>query len=187
MSGRDIDLSRLVSHALRHEPWLYELELDSQGWVPLESLVETLRREHGWSSLTATHVESMVQGASKQRHEIRDGRIRALYGHSVPGRLERTAATPPLHLFHGTSPKVAEAVRVEGLRPMGRQFVHLSVDRAMAQAVGTRKSPNPVTLVIDTSRAAAAGVNFYPGNDKVWLVDQLSPEFIGHGTCEEST
>ena len=24
----DVDLSRAVSHALRHEPWLYELELD---------------------------------------------------------------------------------------------------------------------------------------------------------------
>lgn len=26
-------LSRAVSHALRHEPWLYELELDGEGWT----------------------------------------------------------------------------------------------------------------------------------------------------------
>ncbi|NTW40943.1 MAG: RNA 2'-phosphotransferase, partial [Cellulomonadaceae bacterium] len=37
------DLSRVVSHALRHEPWLYELELDEAGWVSVQSLVEALR------------------------------------------------------------------------------------------------------------------------------------------------
>ena len=26
-------ISRVVSHALRHEPWLYELELDAEGWT----------------------------------------------------------------------------------------------------------------------------------------------------------
>lgn len=30
-------LSRLVSHALRHEPWIYELELDDEGWVPIDT------------------------------------------------------------------------------------------------------------------------------------------------------
>ena len=28
-----VELSRAVSHALRHQPWLYELELDDEGWV----------------------------------------------------------------------------------------------------------------------------------------------------------
>ena len=37
-------LSRTVSHALRHEPWLYGLELDSYGWVHLIDLVVSLRR-----------------------------------------------------------------------------------------------------------------------------------------------
>ena len=27
------NLSRAVSHALRHEPWLYELEFDEGGWA----------------------------------------------------------------------------------------------------------------------------------------------------------
>jgi hypothetical protein len=37
-------LSRTVSHALRHEPWLYGLELDSYGSVGLIHLVVSLRR-----------------------------------------------------------------------------------------------------------------------------------------------
>ncbi len=35
----DIALSKTIAHALRHAPWLYELELDGEGWVPLDSLV----------------------------------------------------------------------------------------------------------------------------------------------------
>ena len=172
------DLSRVVSHALRHEPWVYELELDGQGWVTLASLVEALRVERGWRSLTVADVEAMVAGAGKQRHEILDGRIRALYGHSVPGRVERTPAEPPQWLFHGTSPWAAEVIEVDGLRPMGRQFVHLSVDRDTARAVGSRRGDVPVILRVGARAAAEAGVTFYVGNEKVWLADAVPPEFI---------
>jgi putative RNA 2'-phosphotransferase len=172
------ELSRIVSHALRHEPWVYELELDGQGWVTVASLVEALRVDQTWRSLTVADVEAMVTGASKQRHEIRDGRIRALYGHSVPGRVERTSAVPPRWLFHGTAPSAAKVIVVEGLRPMGRQFVHLSIDRDTARAVGSRKADLPVTLRVDAQAAAEAGVTFYAGNAKVWLADAVPQEFI---------
>ena len=39
-------LSRTVSHALRHEPWLYGLELDSYGWARLIELVVSLRHRN---------------------------------------------------------------------------------------------------------------------------------------------
>jgi putative RNA 2'-phosphotransferase len=35
--------SRVVSHALRHEPWLYELELDDAGWVSVDELLAAVR------------------------------------------------------------------------------------------------------------------------------------------------
>jgi putative RNA 2'-phosphotransferase len=35
----------------------------------------------------------MMRSASKQRYEMAGGRIRALYRHSLPGKLERTPAT----------------------------------------------------------------------------------------------
>lgn len=178
MTLSDADLSRAVSHALRHEPWLYELELDEQGWVPVVALVEALRQGRGWSLLTVADVGAMVAGASKQRHEIRAGRIRALYGHSLPGRIDRVPAAPPEELFHGTSPAAAEAIRVEGLHPMGRQFVHLSVDRDTARVVGARKAPEPVILAVAAREAAAAGVAFYAGNEKVWLADSVPARFI---------
>ena len=32
-------LSKMMSHALRHEPWIYELELDDESWVPVDDLI----------------------------------------------------------------------------------------------------------------------------------------------------
>ncbi len=36
------NLSRAASHALRHEPWLYELELDEEGWADVLPLLTAL-------------------------------------------------------------------------------------------------------------------------------------------------
>ncbi|MDR0991135.1 MAG: RNA 2'-phosphotransferase [Propionibacteriaceae bacterium] len=173
------DLSRAVSHALRHEPWVYELELDTEGWVDINDLVLALRHEARWSSLTINDIEEMASTATKKRHEIRDGRIRALYGHSVPGRILKELATPPVKLFHGTSPVAAETILRTGLLPMKRQYVHLSVDRETALMVGMRKAQKPVILNVMADNAAAAGIDFYQGNDKVWLARRVPARFIG--------
>lgn len=172
------ELSRTVSHALRHEPWLYELELDEQGWVPVDVLVQALRTERRWSTVTADDVAAMVATSSKQRHEIRDGRIRALYGHSLPGLIARVPGVPPEQLFHGTSPAAAAVVLREGLRPMARQYVHLSTDTTMARSVGSRKAATPTLLVVRALDAHEDGVAFYLGNDKVWLADQVPAAYI---------
>jgi putative RNA 2'-phosphotransferase len=176
------NLSRAVSHALRHEPWLYELELDEQGWADADALLEALRNESvDWQSLSRTDLAEMIRTSSKQRHEIVNGHIRALYGHSLPGKLARISAAPPAQLFHGTAPETLPRIRENGLLPMGRQYVHLSADRDTATAVGRRKSKYPVVLVIWADDACKTGVAFYAGNDKVWLADQVPPEFIDFG------
>jgi len=48
VSGDWSELSKAVSHALRHEPWLYEPELDDEGWTPVDALVEALSQEPRW-------------------------------------------------------------------------------------------------------------------------------------------
>ena len=172
-------LSRAVSHALRHEPWLYELELDDEGWTPVDDLLRALRRESSaWEGLEVADLQKMIESSSKRRHELQGGRIRAFYGHSVPARVLKTAEAPPPELFHGTSRESLEAIQVEGLRPMGRQYVHLSQDVETATLVGLRKSPDPVVLVVDTKAAHRAGVSFYRGNEKVWLADTVPASFV---------
>ena len=36
------ELSKEISYALRHAPWEFELELDEEGFVPIEQLLHAL-------------------------------------------------------------------------------------------------------------------------------------------------
>lgn len=174
-----IKLSRAISHALRHEPWLYELELDEAGWVPAVALLTALRAENpSWSSVSEADLVQMIARSDKKRYELRDGQIRALYGHSIPQRLLREPAEPPGILYHGTSPAAAEQIKREGLKPMGRQYVHLSIDTATAKQVGRRKAQAPVILRVKAEAAHVGGIRFYRGNELVWLADDVPPAFI---------
>ena len=46
------ELSKEISYALRHAPWGYELEMDEEGWVPIEQLLDALHRKNDWKSIT---------------------------------------------------------------------------------------------------------------------------------------
>ncbi|HEY6793903.1 MAG TPA: RNA 2'-phosphotransferase [Kineosporiaceae bacterium] len=172
-------LSKVVAHALRHEPWLYELELDDEGWVPVDELLEALAAKGSdWAGLGASDIEAMLASSSKQRYELAAGRIRALYGHSVPGRLAKQKAVPPEILYHGTSPPAWVTIRSAGLAPMGRQYVHLSVDEVMAGQVGRRKAARAVVVRVRAGEAARNGVPFYRGNEHVWLADGVPARYL---------
>lgn len=176
---RYADLSRTISHALRHEPWLYGLELDEEGWVSADVLLASVRKlSPAWHALTEHDLTEMIKTSSKQRFEMADGRIRSLYGHSTPERVRKIRTAPPARLFHGTSQASVPLIRENGLKPMGRQYVHLSTDRETAIAVGKRKSVKPAVLTIKAQEAYSAGVAFFQGNDKVWLADYIPAKFI---------
>jgi putative RNA 2'-phosphotransferase len=171
-------LSKEVSYALRHAPWEYELELDSEGWVDIELLLLALRIDKQWESMTESDLRRMIIVSDKKRHEILDGRIRALYGHSVPQKILKKVGIPPSILYHGTARHLVEQILSEGLQPMGRQYVHLSVDIDTANLVGKRKDSNPVLLEVQAEKASNEGIKFYQGNNAVWLADYIPSKFI---------
>ncbi|MBN3941581.1 RNA 2'-phosphotransferase [Nostoc sp. NMS9] len=172
-------LSRVISHALRHEPWLYGLEIDEEGWVSVANLLSSLRSQQSeWEKLDENDLVMMINRASKRRHEMQDGKIRALYGHSFPGKLVRRQAEPPQVLYHGTAMDIVLVIRAEGLKPMTRQQVHLSTDRKQAELAAKRKTVNPVILEILAVEAYHKGVIFYEGNGIIWLCDYIPPKFI---------
>ncbi|MGG3839450.1 RNA 2'-phosphotransferase [Paenibacillus dendritiformis] len=181
MTRRDIDvfkLSKEISYALRHAPWEYELELDEEGWVSLEQLLQTLRLDQRWESVNEQDIRNMMEAADKQRFEVAEGKIRALYGHSVPRKIVKQAETPPPVVYHGTARRFAAQILDEGLRPMGRQYVHLSADKETAMLVGKRRDAAPVLLKVDAETARNEGIMFYPGNHTIWLSDFIPPKYI---------
>lgn len=188
MSVPSVQLSRLVSRVLRHEPRRYDVEVDEQGWASVERLLEGIRRRGGgWADIDRADLREMIDRCAKRRFEMDSGRIRARYGHSLPGRISQVEAAPPTLLFHGTSPRGWAAIRRTGLRPMGRQYVHLSIDVDTARQVGRRKSTTPVILVVRTTAARAAGTRFWLGNDQVWLADHVPTECIDEAADRTST
>ncbi|AZS14048.1 hypothetical protein [Paenibacillus lutimineralis] len=44
---------------------------------------------------------NMIEMADKKRHEILDGRIRAIYGHSTPQKILKTAVVHPQSCIMG--------------------------------------------------------------------------------------
>lgn len=176
--SRNERLSKTMSYVLRHAPWAYELELDDEGWAPLDQLVEGLRSESGLAGVERRDIEEVIRTSSKARFELDGDRIRAYYGHSVPGKLRKREATPPEELYHGTVRRFLPAIAQSGLKPMSRQYVHLSLDLDMARTVARRRGEDVVILPIRARAASEAGVVFYEESNGVWLADAVPPEWI---------
>lgn len=171
-------LSKTISHALRHEPELYELDLDEEGWVDINKLLLSLQGKKEWKDLDIEHIETMICLSTKKRHEIRNGRIRAFYGHSIPKLIIREESRPPNFLYHGTLLDKVFQILEEGLKPMQRQYVHLSIDRDTAAKVAKRRKGEIKLLEIEAFQAYKEGVSFYRENNGIWLADIIPPKHI---------
>ncbi|MFL6408732.1 MAG: RNA 2'-phosphotransferase [Nitrososphaeraceae archaeon] len=117
---------------------------------------------------------------------MKEWQIHALYGYSYSSvlftKMQKTASKPPDILYHGTSPSAAKNIMSEGLRPMNRQYVHLSIDKNTAIQVGKRKTDIKRELVIMAVSAMEAyntgAHHFYRATDLVWLTDYIHPNFM---------
>ena len=179
MAMNYLRLSKEISYALRHNPKQYNLSLDSLGYVQVKELLLALNNsKHYFKEITLEDLQKVIEISDKKRLEIKEDKIRALYGHSFITKIEKVLALPPEILYHGTSHSTLDKILKEGLKPMNRQYVHLSVDQETAIQVGKRRDEKPVLLSIDTKRAIESGIKFYLGNDKVWLSDPIPAVFL---------
>jgi len=173
-----IQLSKTLAYALRHRPDEFGLELDAGGWTPIEELLAGLRRRRALAELVRGDLEDLIVTSPKQRFEIDGDRMRARYGHSLPTPLELSPAAPPPQLYYGASPEQAAEILEAGLKPMGRQYVHLSREAATAAEVAGRHHPHPVIIEVDAAAAYQAGVSFYPASDELCLADEVPPDYL---------
>lgn len=172
------ELSKEVSYALRHAPWEYELEMDKNGWVEVNQLLDALHRDEKWKGIQLSDLVEMIETSEKKRHEIVDGKIRAYYGHSIPMHIKKEKQQPPNELFHGTARRFLENIKNNGLLPMSRQYVHLSIDIETAFQVGKRHDDKPIIFKINALEAWNNDIAFYHRNEKVWLSDNIPFEYI---------
>jgi putative RNA 2'-phosphotransferase len=171
----DRSISKFMSLILRHQPKEFGLTLDTRGFVSLLDLTAAIQTKKPW--ITELDVRRVAESSEKQRFEIISSMIRARYGHSVPVAFDEDEIVPPEHLYHGTSGQALESLRNEGLKGMGRQYVHLSGDYEEARQVGLRHDPNPVVLTIKALDAHNQGLKFYK-TGPLFMTKTVPPEFI---------
>jgi putative RNA 2'-phosphotransferase len=178
---RLIKLSKFLALILRHQPERFALGLDEEGWASLSEVMEILKGLPNFRWANRSDVREVVEegtGDGKKRFEVEDGRIRALYGHSFDRPIEYEPSPPPARLYHGTAPGSLEAIRRDGLKPMERQYVHLSPDRETAIKVGSRHAARPVVITVRAAEAHDAGIEFYHPEEAVYLTRRVPPRFL---------
>jgi putative RNA 2'-phosphotransferase len=178
---RLIKLSKFLSLILRHQPERFALAIDEEGWASLPEVMEILNGLPNFRWATRAEVMTVVEegsGDDKRRFEVEGNRIRARYGHSFAQPIRYEPCAPPSILYHGTSQRAMAAIRREGLRPMGRQYVHLSPDPETATRVGARHDEQPVVLTIHAAEAHAAGVVFHQADEAVYLAKCIPVQFV---------
>ncbi len=174
---RLVKISKYLSKHLRHQPERLGLTLESGGWVEVDKLLAACVR-HRFPVSRAELLE-VVAANDKQRFAFDedDRRIRANQGHSVDVDLQLKPTTPPPVLYHGTTETAVDSILTTGLKKMLRHHVHLSADAGTALKVGGRRGRAAV-FEVDAARMHAEGVLFYVSANGVWLVEEVTPEYL---------
>jgi len=175
---QDLDrLSIFLSMLLRHKPEEANITLDEHGWADVDELLKGIN-DTG-RVIDREILDEIVRTDNKQRYSFNeDGTlIRANQGHSISVDVELQEQEPPEFLFHGTAARSLGSILQEGLKPMSRLYVHLSVDMETALKVG-RRHGEPVILGIHSGEMHKRGGAFYLSKNGVWLTEKVDVRYI---------
>jgi len=168
-------ISKFLSLILRHQPEKIGLDLDENGWASVKDILEKSKLRFTFEELV-----EVVLTNDKQRFALNDNKtkVRANQGHSLKAiNLDLKPQTPPPFLYHGTVAKFISDIKLQGLKKMSRQHVHLSSDRDTATKVGSRRG-KPIILSVRASDLQNEGHQFFLSENGVWLTDNVPPQFI---------
>lgn len=172
----DMRLSQLISHALRHHPDRYFIELDEEGYTPLKGLAEGLSKQLGYL-LPLEKVTDVILIEGQERFEIVGEQVRARYGHTHPVSVERLPAQPPTFLYHGTLANHLAGIKEKGLLKHNLHYVHLSATKEYAEEAGGRRG-EAVILTVKALEAHEFGAIFFQASSGIWLVEHVPSKFI---------
>ncbi len=175
--GKLEKLSVFISLVLRHRPDAAGIQLDRHGWANVGELLEGI--SNTGRKIDMDILEEIVRTDNKQRYSFNDDKtlIRANQGHSVPVDVGLEGKQPPQYLYHGTADRFLDSIMSEGLKSMGRLYVHLSKDEGTAVKVGKRHG-NPVVLKIKAGEMWEDGIRFYLSQNGVWLTKYVDTKYI---------
>ena len=152
-------LTRSLAYMLRHQPDEFDLEVDRYGWAELGEVVRALTERVG-SPVEEEDVHEALAAADRPRYEVKEGRIRALYGHSIevdPGDSDE----PPDELYAVVRGRDVPNVERDGLKSVRRTFIHLSLTKEDARDAGRRLARRYAVVTVAAGDAWEDGIDFY--------------------------
>lgn len=173
-----------MSLVLRHQPELFRLQLDEQGWCAVDDLLEGFAKNE--RPIDIETLKKVVTLNDKQRFSFSTDYtlIRANQGHSIPIQLGYQPSTPPAILFHGTAHRFLDSIRDKGLLKRNRHHVHLSADYQTAIQVGQRHG-KPIVLQVDALQMHETDHLFFLTDNGVWLTEHVPVEYLTFGETED--
>lgn len=169
------ECSKFLAYILRHKPEEIGISLDEFGYADINELISKFPKKF---HLSITDLEKLVALDNKKRYIIRDGKIRASQGHSIPVNLELKPLIPETKLFHGTDKRFLDSILKQGLLPRERNYVHLSASVDTAMTVAKRHGQKPVIFELNTNQMLKDGLEFYQSENNVWLTKEVKPEYL---------
>ena len=152
-------LTRSLAYMLRHQPDEFDIEVDKYGFADLEDVLDELSDRFD-QDIEVEDLTKAIDGGDRPRYEIVDGKIRALYGHSIevdPGE----STEPPEKLFLGMGSRDADRASRNGLNAGRRRFLHLATSEDDAKEMGRRAAPEYTVVTVFARDAWEDGVSFY--------------------------
>ncbi|MGC4866451.1 RNA 2'-phosphotransferase [Micromonospora sp. DT53] len=159
-------ISKALAFHLRHNPVIVR---DSAGWAPVDVLTAQLRADG--LRVSTVDVLAVAAAIDETRFECSETHIRAMYGHSVPVEIDYMELTEQPRLFHATPIRAVNEIfqsQRGGLRPMIRQWVHLSADWKRALEAGGRKGSS-LLMSVAPAPAPNPDITFHYAGGTTWL------------------
>lgn len=174
-------LTRVLSFVLRHRPSSVAVVLDEDGWTDLHALIQGLRQRPAWTDLSEQEVHGLLEAHTYTRFQINEGRVRALYGHSLRHISPGTYEKPPALLFHSTKAASFNAICHEGIAAKGRSHAHLTSSFEYAFTIKEdheRSGSAAIVFGIQTAVALKGAIPFYRASEVVWTAPYIPPSAL---------
>ena len=178
-------IQRTMLRVLRHDKPASGLQHDRFAFFKLHEFLEYVddkvsHLRDGVAERLLSNLEALI---AAEKVEIRSGKIRALYGHSLRGVIVGRLQWPEQPLLHATLLRSLKQIFEQGLRMQSRNWVHLTTSREYANSLMTSQTGDGPTalLSVDPSLIEDEPVCFRQANSHVWLAAYVPPQ--GYFRC----
>lgn len=180
MDDREVrKLSSILIGILRHFPQQFNVKLDSHGWADIDEVVNAIKNKiDRFYWLRKRHVVALALTDEKGRYQLREGKIRATYAHTIEVDLSDLPDADVDTLYYPVTEEELEIVLEQGLLPTDRNKVHLSGSVEKAMEAGKTRVENPVILKIDARKAMEDGIVIKKAGKEVYIADEIDAKYI---------